>query len=98
MNFQTCLTVFLYFENCPRKIRDKERSDVNEFFEWRLEKVSNCWLRSVGSNYDTRLDFYFTNDCILYLRLALAQRINYNTCSMAQIMLFSSAIPMPAIS
>ena len=43
--------------NCPRKIRDKERSDVNEFFEWRLEKVSNCWLRSVGSNYDTRLDF-----------------------------------------
>ena len=41
---------------CPRKIRDKEQSDVNEFFEWRLEKVSNCWLRSVGSNYDTRLD------------------------------------------
>ena len=29
---------------------------MNEFFEWRLEKVSNCWLRSVGSNYDTRLD------------------------------------------
>ncbi len=43
-------------KNCPRKIRDKEQSDVNEFFEWRLEKVSNCWLRSVGSNCDTRLD------------------------------------------
>ncbi len=47
---------FDIINGCPRKIRDKERSDVNEFFEWRLEKVSNCWLRSVGSNYDTRLD------------------------------------------
>ena len=32
-------------KNCPRKIRDKEQRDMNEFFEWRFEKVSNCWLR-----------------------------------------------------
>ena len=48
-----------YFENekeCPRKIRNKERNDVNEFWEWRLEKVTNYYLRSVDNNYDTRLD------------------------------------------
>ena len=43
-------------KECPRKIRDKEQSDVNEFLEWRFEKVSNCWLRWAGSNCDTRLD------------------------------------------
>ena len=41
---------------CPRKIRDKERSDVNEFLEWLFEKVSNCWLRRAGSNCDNRLN------------------------------------------
>ena len=37
----TLMWSLLFFLNCnhkecPRKIRDKERSDVNEFFEWRL--------------------------------------------------------------
>ena len=45
-----------FVKNCPRKIRDKERSDVNEFLEWLFEKVSNCWLRRAGSNCDTRLN------------------------------------------
>ena len=29
---------------CPKKIRDKEQSNVNEFLEWRFGKVCNCWL------------------------------------------------------
>ena len=36
---------------------------MNEFFEWQLEKVSNCWLRWAGSNYDTRLKNDTTITC-----------------------------------
>lgn len=36
---------FRLFKDCLRKNRHMEQCDVSEFFEWRLEKVSNCWLR-----------------------------------------------------
>ena len=41
---------------CPRKIRDKEQRDVNEFFECYLEKVSSGGSKARGDNCDTRLD------------------------------------------
>ena len=41
---------------CPRKIRDKEQSDVNEFFECHIEKVSSDGSKARGGNCDTRLD------------------------------------------
>ena len=41
---------------CPRKIRDKEQRDVNEFFECHLEKVSSGGSKARGDNCDTRLD------------------------------------------
>ena len=43
-------------EDCPRKIRDKHQSDVNEFFEWRIEKLSSDGSKARGGNCDTRLD------------------------------------------
>ncbi len=42
-------------KNCPRKIRDKEQSDVNEFWECHLEKVSSGGSKVRGDNCDTRL-------------------------------------------
>ena len=43
-------------ENCPRKIRDKEQSDVNEFLECHIEKVSSDGSKARGGNCDTRLE------------------------------------------
>ena len=45
-----------YKKYCPRKIRDKEQSDVNEFFECHIEKVSSDGSKARGGNCDTRLD------------------------------------------
>ena len=42
--------------DCPRKIRDKEQSDVNEFLECHIEKVSSDGSKARGGNCDTRLD------------------------------------------
>ena len=52
------LFAFNYAANkyCPRKIRDKEQSDVNEFFERHIEKVSSDGSKARGGNCDTRLD------------------------------------------
>ena len=35
--------------DCPRKIRDKEQSDVNEFLECHIEKVSSDGSKARGS-------------------------------------------------
>ena len=42
--------------NCPRKIRDKEQSDVNEFLECHIEKVSSDGYKARVGNCDTRLE------------------------------------------
>ena len=44
------------FKRCPRKIRDKKQSDVNEFLECHLEKVSSGGSKVRGDNCDTRLN------------------------------------------
>ena len=64
---------------CPRKIRDNEQRDVNEFFEWRFEKVSNCWLRSAGSNYDTRLKTILKT-CLNYIKINKKMVKNFDIC------------------
>ena len=44
------------YKKCPRKIRDKEQSDMNEFLECHIEKVSSDGSKARGSNCDTRLE------------------------------------------
>ena len=43
---------------CTRKIRDKEQSDVNEFLECHIEKVSSDGSKARDGNCDTRLKKY----------------------------------------
>ena len=43
-------------KKCPRKIRDKEQSDVNEFLVCHIEKVSSDGSKARGGNCDTRLE------------------------------------------
>ena len=44
---------------CPRKIRDKEQSDVNEFLECPIEKVSSDGSKARGGNCGTGLECVF---------------------------------------
>ena len=74
--------LFVIRKICPRKIRDKEQSDVNEFWECHIEKVSSDGSKARGGNCDTRLEKNTKDGVIFfaYLILYSAGRIFIETC------------------